>query len=299
MSKKFHQRPIETIGIVTKRHVHEKTDHVRCIKRLVKFLKEQKKTVLFDSNSAKIYPKEHGHNKTTLLRKADLVLTLGGDGTLLKTARRLSRSVTYIVGVNFGNLGFLTETTPEKMINSLRDVFAGKYDIDKRSLLRITLYRNKQKMDTFLALNDAVINQGAFARLIKLDVEVDNRKVVKFKADGVIVATPTGSTAHALSAGGPIVHPTIDCITITPICPSSLSMRPIILPDKKQVTITIETQRREDTQPIGLTIDGQDTVQLRYGDKIKIRKSSRSLYMLRTRNRYYRMLKSKLGWGEG
>lgn len=292
-----HNKIIKKVAIVTKRNISESKERSTCIKKLVKYLESQNKEVLFDTNAAKIFPDVKGEYKTALLKKADLVLTLGGDGTLLKTARRLQRKSVYLLGINFGNLGFLTETKPDKMFAVLDEVFKGNFEIDRRSMLRVTIYRNKKKIDTYLALNDGVINQGAFARLIKLDLEVDGRKVVKFKADGMIVSTPTGSTAHSLSAGGPIVHPKIQGLVISPICPSALSMRPIVIPDDKQMTVTIDTQRREEHHFIGLTIDGQDTIGLRYGDKVRFRRSSRSLLLVRTKNRYYRSLKNKLGWG--
>jgi len=289
------KKKIQTIGIITKR---KNSHHEHCIRELVTYLKRRKKQIFFDQNSAKFFPKEKGYKKEQILQKVDLAIVLGGDGTLLKTARRLSRKKVYVLGVNFGTLGFLTESTPDRMLNCLDKIFRGQFDSDKRSLLRVTVYRNKKKISTFLALNDVVINQGAFARLIELDLEINNRKVVRFRADGAIVATPTGSTAHSLSAGGPIVHPCIQSLTITPICSSSLSMRPIVVPDTRQLTITISTKRKNEQNTIGLTIDGQDTLILQYGDKIKIRRSKRFLYMLRTRNRYYRMLRSKLKWGD-
>jgi NAD+ kinase len=130
-----------------------------------------------------------------------------------------------------------------------------------------------------------------------LDLEVDNRNILKFNADGLIIATPTGSTAHSISAGGPIVHPRVESLTITPICPSSLSMRPIVLPDNRQLTVRIETERKEETSIIGLTMDGQDMIVLQYGDIIKFRTSKRKIHMIRTGNRYYKMLRSKLSWG--
>lgn len=285
---------IKTVGIITKRNVPQK----KAIKQLVKFLKRKKKVVLFDTNVCELFKNEPGVKKEKLLKKVDLAIILGGDGTLLKTARRIQRKKTLVLGVNMGNLGFLTECRPEKMYECLEKIFAGKYEEDKRALLRVTVYRHNKKIATFLALNDAVVNQGAFARLIKMDLEINSRKVVNFKADGMIVATPTGSTAHSLSAGGPIVHPKLGSLTITPICPSSLSMRPIVIPDDRQLTATIATQRRENTPVIGLTIDGQDMIKVEYGDKIRFRRSARHLYLVRTQNRYFRMLRSKLHWGD-
>lgn len=288
------KQKIKTVGIITKRN----NDHYKKeIKKLVNHLKKKKLKVIFDENSCKHFKGKEGHNKEKLLSQVDLAIVMGGDGTILKTARRMPRKKLVLLGINLGNLGFLTECKPDKMIECVDKIIKGQFHSDKRTLLRVTIYRKGEKIDTFLALNDAVINQGAFARLIALDLEVDHRKIVNFKADGLIVATPTGSTAHSLSAGGPIVHPKVESLTITPICPSSLAMRPIVLPDNRQMTVTIETQRRDEAALIGLTLDGQDMMILEYGDKIKFRRSKRKIYMARTGNRYYKVLRSKLKWG--
>lgn len=287
-------KEIKTVGIIAKRNIDS---NVKIVKDLIAYLEKNNKEIVYDNNIAASFNENHGSKKEKILGKVDLAIVLGGDGTLLKTARRLSKKKTLILGVNMGTLGFLTECAPDKLFENLDKIFQGHFSVDKRSLLRVTIYRGGEKTETFLALNDAVINQGAFARLIKMEVEIDSRKVVTIKADGVIVSTPTGSTAHSLSAGGPIVHPGIEGITVTPICPSSLSMRPIVLPDNRQITLTIATERREESALIGLTIDGQDMIALKYGDKIKLRTSSRSLYLVRTKNKYYRMLRNKLHWG--
>ncbi|MFA6918311.1 MAG: NAD(+)/NADH kinase [Candidatus Gracilibacteria bacterium] len=286
---------MNTVGIITKRSVAE---HSKVIKQLVAFLKKHKKEVFFDENSCSIFKGQKGYGKEELLTKVEFAIVLGGDGTILKTARRTPRKKVLILGVNFGTLGFLTESTPTKMYECLEKIFKGQYVVDKRSLLRTTVYRNGKKISTSLALNDAVINQGAFARLIRMDIEINNRIVTSVKADGLIIATPSGSTAHSLSAGGPIVHPKIEGIVVTPICASSLAMRSIVLPDSRQLTITMETDRKDDQESfIGLTLDGQDMMVLKYGDKIKIRRSKRSFNLVRTGNRYYKMLRNKLGWG--
>jgi NAD+ kinase len=281
------------IGIITKRNIHE---HKDLLKKLVAYLKKKKKQIILDENAAAVFG-EKGFRKTDLLKKADMSIILGGDGTLLKTARRLPSPKTYVLSVNLGTLGFLTECNAENLFEALDIIFKGKYELDKRSVLRVTVYREKQKIETYLALNDAVINQGAFARLIKLDLKIGDKNLVTFRADGMVVATPTGSTAHSLSAGGPIIHPKIEGLVITPICPNSLAMRPIVIPDTRELTVTIDTERREETAIIGLTLDGQDMSILKYGDQIKFRKSKRHLYLLRTGNRYYQMLRTKLKWG--
>lgn len=295
MSPRAIKKPeIKTVGIITKREAHKHSD---VLGKLVKYLKRKKKKIIFDENTGPLF-EQQGLSKTEVLNKSDIVIVLGGDGTILKTARRLGRKKTPVLGVNFGTLGFLTECMPPKLFEALNRVFNGQYEIDKRTLLRVTVYRKNKKLETFLALNDGVINQGAFARLISMNMEVDGRKLVNVKADGLIVSTPTGSTAHSLSAGGPIVHPKLEGLILTPICPSSLAMRSIVIPDNRQLTVTIKTERRDENAIIGLTLDGQDMMILKYGDKIKFRRSSRNFYLLRTGNRYYKTLRDKLHWGD-
>ncbi len=290
------QKKITTVGIITKRNNH---DHVPYIKDVARILKKHGKKILFDSNSAPLFPGNEGFNKTVLMQKCDMVVVLGGDGTLLKTARRVAKTTTLVMGFNFGNLGVLTESKPAHIEHDLNEVLNNRYVIDKRSILRVTIYRKGQKFDTFLALNDAVINQGSFARLIELDVSINQRKVITFHADGLIVSSPTGSTGHSLSAGGPIVHPSLPAIILSPICPATLSIRPIVIPNDRQLKIVLNTRRRHEAENVGLTLDGQETIPLQYGDEIKIRKSSRYFNLVRLKGgNYYKMLRDKLRWGE-
>ncbi len=286
---------LHKIGLITKKNIGE---HFSALKKIVDSLKKMGKDVLFDAHSGPLFNKK-GYRKIELLEKADMILTLGGDGTLLKTAACMGEKPVLILGVNFGNLGFLTESTPQNLQQDLRKIFNGKFWIDERFLLRVTHYRKGEKVNSFLALNDAVINQGAFARLIEMRVEISSQKVVTFKSDGLIVSSPTGSTGHSLSAGGPIVHPSLPALILTPICPATLSIRPIVIPNDREIKITLTTARREH-QDVGLTMDGQKTIPLEYGDQIKIRKSSRpyKLVRLKDQSNYYRMLRNKLHWGE-
>ena len=294
MTKAKKPKEIEKIAIITKRNIVTRKDDVFA---LVKYLKKKGKKILFDNNSAALMKNELGHKKEKLLREADMAICLGGDGTLLKTARRMGKKKVPVLGVNMGTLGFLTETVPEKMYNALDRIFKNNYVIDRRFILRVTIYRDGQKIYTNLALNDAVINQGLFARLIDLRLEVNQRKMIDFEADGIIVATPTGSTAHALSAGGPIVHPSVHSFVVVPVCPASLSVRPIVIPNDRQLKLIVQTHRVK--EHVGLTLDGQETFDLEYGDEIKIRKSSRWFDMIRlTGGNYYKMLRSKLHWGD-
>jgi NAD+ kinase len=290
------QKKITTVGIITKRN---NQDHVPYIKTVVRVLKKHGKKILFDTNSAPLFPGNEGFNKTMLMQKCDMAVVLGGDGTLLKTARRVAKTTTLVMGFNFGNLGVLTESKPANIEHDLNEVLSNRYVIDKRSILRVTIYRKGQKFDTFLALNDAVINQGSFARLIELDVSINQRKVITFHADGLIVSSPTGSTGHSLSAGGPIVHPSLPAIILSPICPATLSIRPIVIPNDRQLKIVLNTRRRHEAENVGLTLDGQETIPLHYGDEIKIRKSSRYFNLVRLKGgNYYKMLRDKLRWGE-
>lgn len=287
---------IKRVGIITKHNIIESADY---LKKLVGELKKYKREILIDEHGAPILNAAHCYDKTQMLRRADLVIVLGGDGTLLKTSRNIGTKRPLIAGVNMGHLGFLTEFTSQKFIASLPKIFDGKFCIDERFLLRVTLYRNGKKRFTTLALNDAVINQGGFARLINLHVEINQRKLADYRADGLIIATPTGSTGHALSANGPIIHPKIDGMVLVPLCPVKLGVRPIIIPNSRQLTIKLETEWRAEKKPIVLTIDGQITMNLRRDDVLRVRKSSRTFNMIRMGgHNYYRMLRNKLDWGE-
>ena len=166
------EKILKKIGIITKRNISE---HIDILKKLARFLKKEKKEIFFDANSCEFFKGEKGFNKEEILNKSDMAIVLGGDGTLLKTARQTSRKKTLVLGVNFGTLGFLTESKPKDIFECLKEIFKGNYHLDRRTLLRTTVYRNNKKIATFLALNDAVINQGAFARLIEMDLEINNQ----------------------------------------------------------------------------------------------------------------------------
>lgn len=287
---------LTVFGIITKRENKAEKEHVQ---RVIKVLQKHKKKILLDKNSARLVKNKFGLNKSQLLQKCEAVIVLGGDGTILKTARRIGTRKTLVIAFNFGNLGFLAESSPENLQNDLEKFLRGEYEIDVRSLLRVTVYRRGKKIVTGLALNEAVINQGAFARLIDMDVLINQRKINTFKADGLIVSSPTGSTGHSLSAGGPIVHPSLEAIILSPICPATLSIRPIVIPNDRQIKIVINTPRNQN-EDIGLTLDGQEYIPLKYEDEVKVRKSSRYFHFVRLKGtgNYYKMLRQKLHWGE-
>ncbi len=291
------EKDFRKVGIIAKHGIAPRADSVRV---MVDELKKYTKELVYDEYTAPIFHAGKGLSKSDILKKCDLVVTMGGDGTLLKTARKLHKGKdTPIVSVHMGTRGFLTECIPSQFARVIKSIFKGEYCEDSRSLLRVTVYRNNRKYFTSLALNDAVINQGGFSRLIHLRVEVNKRKLTTYISDGLIISTPTGSTGHALAASGPIVHPKLEGIVLVPICPINLSARPIIIPNNRQFTVKLETEWREQKKPIVLTIDGQQTINLKLGDIIRVRKSSRTFTLLRVKgHNYYRMLRHKLGWSD-
>jgi NAD+ kinase len=223
----------------------------------------------------------------------DLVVVMGGDGTLLSVARTLAPGVP-ILGVNLGNLGFLTEINRGELYPAMVRVLAGEYRIEERSLFDVELQRNGGAPVAFRVLNDAVITKSALARIIELTLKVDGHLIARFRSDGIIISTPTGSTAYNLSAGGPIVSPLLPVAVLTPICPHALSMRPIVVPDAGPIEVTLETQREE----VYLTLDGQEGTSLGFGDTVRVTRSGASVRLARVSGRsFYGSLRAKLRWG--
>lgn len=233
-------------------------------------------------------------SRPELAAASDVLLTFGGDGTLLSIARHAPSNVP-ILGVNMGTLGFLTEIRLEEFPEVLDQVLRGEYLSERRVTFDVTVDgTNGQKQ--YRVLNDAVINKGALARIIEMSVEVGGQFVSTFRADGLIVSTPTGSTAYNLSAGGPIIYPTMSAVVITPICPHMLSNRPIVLPDYLHIGITILSQAQE----VYLTLDGQEGITVEQGDRVMVRKSNLAISLVQSpRKNYFDVLRSKLKWGDG
>jgi len=237
----------------------------------------------------RVLPREH------LAENVELLIVLGGDGTLLSAARALKGHKVPILAVNLGGLGFLTSVTREEMYPVLEQVLAGKQQISERMMLNAQTIRDGAPAEQQIALNDAVINKAALARMLDFDVYVDRAQVGRYRADGLIVATPTGSTAYSLAAGGPIVHPHLDAFVITPICPHMLTNRPLVIPDTSHVEIDIAAAE----EPVYLTLDGQVGFQLLPNDRVAICKSSSRVYFVQSPQKtYYEVLRSKLRWGE-
>jgi NAD+ kinase len=230
--------------------------------------------------------------KPELGNSSDLIITFGGDGTLLSVARHAPAHVP-ILGVNMGTLGFLTEVRVEEFPETLEHVLAGEFQAEERMTFDVSVADRSYRV-----LNDATINKSALARIIDMRVSVSGAFVSNFRADGLIVATPTGSTAYNLSAGGPIIHPMMSAIVITPICPHMLTNRPIVLPDALDVEIRIAAAAAAD-QEIFLTLDGQEGLALTADDTVRVRKSANSVTLVRTGEKsYFDVLRAKLKWGE-
>jgi NAD+ kinase len=228
-------------------------------------------------------------------RDVYFIVVLGGDGTLLGAARRVAKYGTPILGVNLGGLGFLTEIPLQRLYPVLELMIGGRLEIETRVMLETRVIRNDQEISRFGVLNDVVISKGAPARIIDLDVHINQEFLTTFRADGLIISTPTGSTAYNLSAGGPIIYPTLASFIITPICPFTLSNRPIILSDSHQVQVTLT---KEVDQEVSLTCDGQIGFDLFFGDKVIIRKSKETLRLIKSPDQtYFEILRTKLNWG--
>ena len=229
-----------------------------------------------------------------LAEDLDLLVVLGGDGTMLGASRLIGTRRIPVLGINFGYLGYLTEFTLQEMIAALEEIRAGNFLLEGRMLFDVSVVREGQSIEVHRALNDAVINQGALAKMIELECYVNGDFVNRFRADGMIVATPTGSTAYSLSAGGPIVFPSMSAIILTPICPHMLSNRPVVVPSDAIVELTF---KKADDGAM-LTIDGQRGVALMPIDRVRIQRSATTFEIVRPRQRnYFEVLRTKLKWG--
>lgn len=228
-------------------------------------------------------------------KRHQIVITLGGDGTLLSAARAFAHTGTPILGINLGSLGFLTEVPVADLYTTLEAWLNGNAVLDSRWLMQTELIRDGKVFRRFEALNDVVLAKGAIARMGEFAIELDGRMVARFKADGVIISTPTGSTAYTLAANGPILMPTVDAMVMTAICPHLLTIRPIVVPGHSKISVTVDVVPHETY----LTVDGQEAVELLLGDRIDCCRSESSIRLLRlNENGLFNVLRSKLSWGE-
>jgi NAD+ kinase len=229
-----------------------------------------------------------------LPQKVDLILVLGGDGTMIATARMLGDCEVPVIGVNYGGLGYLAEFRIEELFTALESILAGDYKLEKRVMLAVELRRGDELVTKNRVLNDVVMNKSALARIIQIETYLNDQFVNSFRADGLIVSTPTGSTAYNLSAGGPIIFPTMNAVVITPICPFTLSNRPIVVPDDSVIEVRLMTEKED----VALTLDGQVGFPIQARDRVVIRKSNTTFNLVQPKNRnYFDLLRDKLRWG--
>ncbi len=229
-----------------------------------------------------------------LAASVDLMLVLGGDGTMIATARMLGDKEVPVLGVNYGGLGYLAEFRVEELYTALESILEGNYRLDTRVMLAVQLMRGNEEVARTRVLNDAVINKSALARIIEIETHLNQQFVNSFRADGLIVSTPTGSTAYNLSAGGPVIYPSMNAVVITPICPFTLSNRPIVVPDDAVIELCLKTRQEE----VRLTLDGQVGFPLQVEDRVIIRKSRTAFNLVQPMNRnYFDVLRDKLRWG--
>ena len=279
------------LGVVAKTDAAEAPGALRA---LTAWAARRGLSLLVEKEAADLVPDLHltTARKADLPSQSDLIVVLGGDGTLLSVARSVGDLAIPIVGVNLGDLGFLTATTLDEMIPALDALLRGEMVIEDRMMLGVRVYRDGQTVGNWLALNDAVITKGAVSRIINLSVSIEGQHAILYRADGLIVSTPTGSTAYSLSAGGPILYPTTDGIVLTPICSHTLTNRPVVVPGAQHVEITLLT-----SQEVMLTVDGQVGFGLREHDVVEVGRAPVAIRLVRFKD-FFSVLRTKLKWGE-
>jgi NAD+ kinase len=289
---------MKRIGIIAKQN---KPEAITIASNLVEWLRPKKIEVYVEEGvGGLLRPSLSGSHLSSVKREeipthVEMIIVLGGDGTLLSVARLIGNREVPILGVNIGGLGFLTEITLEELYLILEKVIRGDFVTDERVVFSASVIRRGERMAEFTVLNDAVINKGALARIIDLETTINEEYLTTFKSDGLIISTPTGSTAYNLSAGGPIVYPSLHCIIITPICPHTLTNRPIMIPDDVEIRVILKTKQQE----VLLTLDGQQGFVLEFDDTVKVRKSEGKILLIKSPYRhYFEVLREKLKWGE-
>jgi NAD+ kinase len=284
---------MKTIGIVTKPKFPEIKE---VVKDLVSWLRERKKDVVLDIKAASLLGEIAASSKSEMAARADMVLVLGGDGTMLNAARLVEERSVPILGVNLGGLGFLTEVTLEQIYPALEKVFTGAFYIEERLMLRARIERHGEQVASATVLNDVVIGKGTLARMIETQISVNGQFVTRLRGDGLIVSTATGSTAYSMSAGGPIIHPSVRAIILTPICPHTLTHRPLLIPSDVALEVVLTGQ----DEGAMTTFDGQVGVAMAQGDMVFVSASDHRTNLIRFPDRtYYDVLRRKLKWGDG
>ena len=261
---------------------------------LVQWLGKKDCQVILDKDTASIAGQESSCQWADIPARVDLIIVLGGDGTILSVARSAHPFNVPILGVNLGTLGFLAEVTLANLYEVLDNVLNGRFECENRMLLNACIWRDDKKVSDYHVLNDVVINKGALARIVNLQVQVNGQYMTSYRADGLIISTPTGSTAYSLSAGGPIIHPSMDALVLSPICPFTLTNRSIVIPDQSVIQVEFAT----DYENVRVTFDGQQGCDMLQGDLLEVKKAQNSIQLIQVPGKnYYQTLRNKLHWG--
>lgn len=287
------EKTLQTIGILS-RPRREQLSVV--VPPLLKWLEARGiKTVLDEETAAALPAGSKGHSRASVADASQLLLVLGGDGTMLAAARLAAPRRIPILPINMGSLGFLTSFTLDELYPALEETLAGRSSISQRVMLQAEIVRRGSVIESQRALNDVVIHKGALARMIQLELSINSDFVCRYRADGLIVSSPTGSTAYSLSAGGPIVHPAVEAFIITPICPHMLTDRPVVVRDYCQ----LEVKMNGEAESVYLTLDGQRGVPLESTDILRIQRTKEHLQLIQPPKKpYFEILRNKLKWGE-
>jgi NAD+ kinase len=282
---------LRTVGLVSKPNAPAA---VAIVPRLLQWLSDHGISARIDQQTA-VYSGGAGIPRVEVPEGCDLIIVLGGDGTLLSAVRAIGRREIPLFPVNLGGLGFLTAITEDELFPELERALRGEHRVARRKLLNAEVVREGRVVGTFDALNDAVLTKADIARMIDLDVWVDEQLVCAYKADGLIICTPTGSTAYSLSAGGPIIFPSVPAICLTPICPHTLTNRPVLVPETSRIRVV----SRSPDASVYLTIDGQVGTPIRERDSLVCQTTQYSLHLIRPpRQMFFDVLRQKLKWGE-
>jgi len=282
---------MKKIGIICKTGIPEP---IEILRELLPWLRQKGYEAFVDNETAYAL-NVGGTPRSQIPSLAELIVVLGGDGTMLSVARLVGEKGIPILGVNIGGLGFLTAVQKDELYGVLDTVLKGECAVEERIMLTACVFRHSECIAEYLVVNDVVVNKGALARIIDLETYIEHSYVATFKADGLIVSTPTGSTAYALSAGGPILYPTLNSIVLAPICPHTLTNRPIVLPDNLVIDIVLRSLNED----VFLTIDGQVGFSLRQGDTVEVKKSEfKTRLFIPCERDYFQILRTKLKWGE-
>jgi NAD+ kinase len=291
--------PFKRVGVIAN---PTKPESAQGVKRVIKKLSQYKVTVFVDEESCRLvepsecraYERVKVVDRLLLPDKVEVILVLGGDGTFLTVAKLVDKRPVPLLGINFGTLGFLTEIPLEQIESCIERMMEGEFIVENRPVIRVKVVRKNGHILIYRCVNEVAIKRDTLARIIEVDVSADEEYLTTFRGDGVIVATPTGSTAYSLSAGGPILYPTLNAMLLTPICPHTLTMRPLVLKGETCLTVSLKTE----SETVMVIFDGQEGIELRVGDLIEITRSPYDLLILRDpKKSYFETLREKLKWG--